>query len=117
VRRGTGSGVNTAHRTNEREVSMTEQVELKACPFCGAAAKKARAPGGKAAIGCANRCCHVTALVVAGNEYEAARLWNRRAPGGRTELAEALRGLMLRGVITDADVERLEREGVRHACV
>lgn len=106
--------MNTAHRTNEREVSMTEQVELKACPFCGAAAKKTRAPGGKAAIGCANRCCHVTVLVAAGNEYEAARLWNRRAPGERTELAEALRGLMLRGVITDADIERLEQSGEVH---
>ncbi|MFY9590592.1 MAG: hypothetical protein WAP54_01240 [Bacteroidales bacterium] len=31
---------------------------------------------------------------------------------GRTEFAEVLRGLKLRGVITDADVERLEREGV-----
>lgn len=29
---------------------------------------------------------------------------------GRTEFAEVLRGLKLRGVITDADVERLERE-------
>ena len=55
---------------------------------------------------------NTVALVAAGNEYEAARLWNRRAPGERTELAEVLRGLKLRGVITDADVERLEREGV-----
>lgn len=30
----------------------------------------------------------------------------------RTEFAEVLRGLRLRGVITDEDVERLEREGV-----
>lgn len=35
----------------------------------------------------------------------------------KADLVEFLRRLKLRGVITDADVERLEREGVRHACV
>jgi len=38
--------------------------------------------------------------------------WRWPEQRGRTEFAEVLRGLKLRGVITDADVERLEREGV-----
>ena len=96
---------------------MTTQVELKACPFCGAAAVTGPYPMDSQIIRCVSHECPAHPSVVGATLEAAARLWNRRASGERTELAEVLRGLKLRGVITDADVERLEREGVRHACV
>ena len=95
-----------------RMIEHENNTGLKPCPFCGGRAEMTPWHGAPFLAGCVNDCCPATPAVTGYNEEDTARLWNRRAPGGRTELAEVLRGLKLRGVITDADVERLEREGV-----
>jgi hypothetical protein len=91
----------------------TTRTEPKPCPFCGAAPQtRTKHHGTITLVSCESHGCNVSPAATGLDLGEAARRWNRRAPGARRELAEALRGLRLRGVITDEDVGRLEREGV-----
>ena len=77
--------------------------ELKACPFCGSDRLEVEDFVSMAYVtcmGCVARVCDATV-------DEAVACWNRRAGDDRSEFAAALRGLMDRGLITQADVERI----------
>ena len=63
---------------------------------------------------CGNTGCPVTSQTLESEREDAVMNWNKRASTPRDEFAEILRGLKLRGVITDADIERLEQSGEVH---
>ena len=79
--------------------------ELKACPFCGGDdLYRFRDDGIRVSwvvcMGC-------DGSMSASSAAKLARRWNRRAGDERSEFAAALRGLMNRGLISQADVERI----------
>ena len=91
---------------------------LKPCPFCGSQPKMHpyKAAPGWIIVECVQDKyrCGVYLYTVGETEGEAAERWNRRAiPGERAEFGQILAGLKARGMITQADVDRLERDGIK----
>jgi len=95
-----------------RTGKMATRTELKPCPFCGAAAEiENYVDDGRDEwwVFCGNTDCPVTSQTIGIEREDAVMNWNKRASTPRDEFAEILRGLKLRGVITGADIERLEQ--------
>ena len=61
-------------------------------------------------VSCQNFECAVAPSVTGETQDEGAYNWNRRE---RTEFGQILAGLKDRGMITQADVDRLERDGMK----
>lgn len=94
----------------ERKTEVGEQrAALKPCPFCGSAAERCQTMN-CSFVKCTNKGCE--AVVGAYTQLAADKGWNRRATSERDEFAQILAGLKARGIITQADIERLERDGV-----
>lgn len=83
---------------------------LAACPFCGGAAEYVERRG-ETWVRCV-ACGAMTGCDVTGRAAAVAA-WNMRpARGERTEFGEILAGLKDRGLITQEDIDRLERDGM-----
>lgn len=85
-----------------------EKSELKPCPFCG--------NKGELVSGCGEywvkcRACDAATKMM-NREADAAVWWNKRSDE-RTEFGQILAGMKARGMITQADVDRLERGGLK----
>lgn len=89
------------------KVTGNKSEALKHCPFCGGENALLLPPGQIHCISCG----------AAGPDFnitrvEAVRAWNNRIDES-TEFAMILMRLKQRGVITQADVDRLERDGLK----
>ena len=69
---------------NKRQAASKSTVEiLVVCPFCGHKPTVEPWHGGgpnKHAVGCDNRRCHATPMVVGNTKAVAIRRWNKRTP-------------------------------------
>ncbi len=84
---------------------------LKPCPFCGGVAGL-HTQRGEAWVECYG--CGVLTGIDRHTQEQAISIWNSRAKESeRTEFAQILAGLKARGVITQDDVDRLERDGMK----
>ena len=104
-------------KTEDRGRKTDGTAELKPCPFCGQAARLVRNDG-LTHIVCADgeQTCKGSGLITCcftEQEVSAVEAWNRRTPSERDEFAQILAGLKARGVITQADVDRLDRDGLK----
>lgn len=94
---------------------------LKPCPFCGAPVSLVSDPGSTLVfIACPDKSatCHSSGLASVFRLEDlaaAVRQWNTRAQlsDERIEFAQILRGLKARGIITEADIARLDASGTR----
>lgn len=81
---------------------------LKPCPFCGGENTLLIPPGQIHCLSCGANGPHLKVT-----RMEARYAWNQRVPRERDEFALIILRLKQRGMITQADVDRLERDGMK----
>lgn len=93
-------------------MEQEQKTELKPCPFCGGGAEYVELHGDEW-VACIT-CGAMTGLNVRGAASVMAA-WDTRTERSdvRTEFGQILAGLKARGVITQDDVDRLERDGMK----